>query len=512
MICQNNSIQAKKVVFLSILITFFTFSCQNEEKPDSTYQEVEILGEDDYIEEEGYEDFGMEENILVLEAYLDGPDEWFYTDLPEDSDVNLDYFEYDLIQIIPNIYSEESGFNTKAQTFMVAHAENNFKLYEPYNVGTKTVEVFYDRSKTLKMISYTIIDGLADGLCTVYDPNGDIYIERNYKMGKWISSTTEPFSVDWEFHQDDSYLNIYDTQRAMTTENGVDVIKIMPSKNEGEDNSLYKIIQKASFKNPFTINEVDFTGILRGYNHPKRINEERLYYELNFTDGWLDGDIKIYNDWGDLELHEVFVMGDLDTTIFMSEYEDGVAKPIIYFYPEKDMFVDVKLNFDGRLTHTYPLYHNGWQVYAKTDGTLYDKSKQEYYALYWEGQANQEFKFDEGFVVEGKNTISFLEESLAILGLNRKEANEFIIYWLPQMENNPYNLIHFSSTQYQDMAELTITPKPETLIRVMMVFQPLDSKIDFPEQDLTQLSVQRKGFTVVEWGGKKISKSVQIEL
>jgi len=176
------------------------------------------------------------------------------------------------------------------------------------------------------------------------------------------------------------------------------------------------------------------------------------------------------------------------------------------------MVVDVKLNFDGRLTHTYPLYHNGWQVYAQTDGTLYDKSKQEYYALYWEGQANQEFKFDEGFVVEGKNTISFLEESLAILGLNRKEANEFIIYWLPQMENNPYNLIHFSSEQYEEMAELTITPKPETLIRVMMVFQPLDSKIDFPEQDLTQLSVQRKGFTVVEWGGKKISKSVQIEL
>ena len=32
------------------------------------------------------------------------------------------------------------------------------------------------------------------------------------------------------------------------------------------------------------------------------------------------------------------------------------------------------------------------------------------------------------------------EEALADLGLTRREANEFMVYWLPMMEPNPYNL------------------------------------------------------------------------
>ena len=44
-----------------------------------------------------------------------------------------------------------------------------------------------------------------------------------------------------------------------------------------------------------------------------------------------------------------------------------------------------------------------------------------------------------GFVVEGKDTIKFLEEKLKQLGLTDKEADEFIIYWLPKLENNKYN-------------------------------------------------------------------------
>ena len=75
------------------------------------------------------------------------------------------------------------------------------------------------------------------------------------------------------------------------------------------------------------------------------------------------------------------------------------------------------------------------------------------------------------------------------------------------MENNPYNLIHFSTAEYEEMAKLTITPQPETMIRVMMVFQPLKEPISIKKQDLDALSKSRKGSTVVEWGGKKINKN-----
>ncbi len=191
---------------------------------------------------------------------------------------------------------------------------------------------------------------------------------------------------------------------------------------------------------------------------------------------------------------------------------EETLKPIIYLYPEKTQEITVQLDYDGEFTHTYPKYNNGWKVTAKPDGTLFDTKNQEYYALFWEGTPNKDYTIDEGFVVPGEQTIDFLENTLSKLGLNRKEANEFIIYWLPKMENNPYNLIHFSTTQYEEMARLNITPTPETLIRVMMVFKPLDNPIKIKKQNLNSMGKKRKGFTVVEWGGHPLPKSYSLDL
>jgi hypothetical protein len=48
-----------------------------------------------------------------------------------------------------------------------------------------------------------------------------------------------------------------------------------------------------------------------------------------------------------------------------------------------------------------------------------------------------------------------------------------------------------------------ITPKPDSELRVFMVYKPLKKKIDLPEQKLQPF--ERRGFTVVEWGGSKVS-------
>jgi hypothetical protein len=181
-----------------------------------------------------------------------------------------------------------------------------------------------------------------------------------------------------------------------------------------------------------------------------------------------------------------------------------MAKPVIYLYPTEKQDIHVKLKLKGTMTHSYPSYPaEGWKVNASPDGTLLDQNGQEYYALFWEGTNLNDFTYKEGFVIEGSETVQFLEKSLAELGLNRREANEFIMYWLPQMENNSYNLIHFSTLEYEAEAKLEITPSPVTLIRVMMVWSPLTEKIDILQQDLTKLTKQRSGFTAVEWGGKK---------
>ena len=182
--------------------------------------------------------------------------------------------------------------------------------------------------------------------------------------------------------------------------------------------------------------------------------------------------------------------------------EPAVArKPVIYLYPEEEMDVSVQL-LDGKLTCTYPAYDSGWQVTVTPDGTLTDAQGQTYNYLYWEGETTAKWDMAEGFCVKGADTAAFLEEALEKLGLNRKEANEFIVYWLPLMEPNPYNIISFQAESYTDMAQLQIDPAPDTLIRVFMVWQAADTFTQLPEQELS--APERTGFTVVEWGGAEV--------
>ena len=181
----------------------------------------------------------------------------------------------------------------------------------------------------------------------------------------------------------------------------------------------------------------------------------------------------------------------------------GDAKPVIYLYPEKETEVSVRLDYDGALTCAYPAYDGAWTVTAAPDGTLTDEAGQTYNYLYWEGAAQTEYDFSQGFCVPGADTAAFLEDALSRLGLTRREANEFIVYWLPRMEPNPYNLIAFQADAYTDHARLTVTPEPDSLLRVFMAWKPLEAPADLPAQELP--AFERTGFTVVEWGGAELS-------
>ena len=51
---------------------------------------------------------------------------------------------------------------------------------------------------------------------------------------------------------------------------------------------------------------------------------------------------------------------------------------------------------------------------------------------------------------------------------------------------------------------LEFNKQPDTLIRVAVDFKALDEMVEVKEQQL--ISTERKGFTVVEWGGRNIDK------
>ena len=176
-------------------------------------------------------------------------------------------------------------------------------------------------------------------------------------------------------------------------------------------------------------------------------------------------------------------------------------KPVIYLYPEEKTEVNVEV--DCPLTVTYPAYNNGWTVTADPDGTLTNHADgREYSYLFWEGQGYGEMDFSEGFVVKGEDTVSFLQDKLSEMGMTPREYNEFIVHWLPYMQNNAYNLISFQWENYDESAKLNITPEPDNMLRVFMAFKALNEPGEVPEQELPVLN--REGFTVVEWGGTEV--------
>ena len=184
-----------------------------------------------------------------------------------------------------------------------------------------------------------------------------------------------------------------------------------------------------------------------------------------------------------------------------------IDAPIIYLYDENEREVSVKLNFDGDLTCTYPAYDDtGWSVKTSADGTLTDRNGRSYEYLFFEADLGFTPDTKKGFCVKGEDTAAFLEKALSELGLTEKEANTFIMYWLPQMEKNPYNVICFQKEAYESAVGLDVQPAPDTIIRVNMYFYPSDEYTYIDEQDLSSMNPsveERKGLVLVEWGGEE---------
>ena len=133
--------------------------------------------------------------------------------------------------------------------------------------------------------------------------------------------------------------------------------------------------------------------------------------------------------------------------------------------------------------------------YIEDDGHKY---------LFWDAvNCRTRYDLSKGFCVAGSDTESFLKEKLTYMGLNEQEMNEFIVYWLPLIEHNAYNLISFQGDAYTNSAKLKITPTPDSECRVFMAYVPLENAVAIEPQQLE--TFERNGFTVVEWGGAEVN-------
>lgn len=184
-------------------------------------------------------------------------------------------------------------------------------------------------------------------------------------------------------------------------------------------------------------------------------------------------------------------------------------KPVIYLYPPAPQEIEVKLCYpSGRLTFTHPQYDEsieGWRVKVAPDGTLTDlRDGKEYSYLFWEGESKTHPNYDlrKGFVVRGQDIRTFLQDILPKFGLTAREYNEFIVFWYPRLSKNKYNHIYFAGAEYDASAPLSISPRPDSILRVFMVARAIDRPIEVIAQEIAPF--ERKGFSVIEWGGEEL--------
>ncbi len=178
------------------------------------------------------------------------------------------------------------------------------------------------------------------------------------------------------------------------------------------------------------------------------------------------------------------------------------CKPALYLYPQVSEPINVKINPKGKLNTTIPVYpQTGWNILGNPNGTItYEHTQYDY--LYYEAAIPNSLipKENTGYNVAYKDLKNFFSTLLPKLGLNANEQKQFSDYWLTALPYSPYYIISLVPQQVlNDISPLTISPTPDTLLRVTLNFQPVNTPqtIDLPILP----KIQRTGFVAVEWAG-----------
>jgi uncharacterized protein YdhG (YjbR/CyaY superfamily) len=185
----------------------------------------------------------------------------------------------------------------------------------------------------------------------------------------------------------------------------------------------------------------------------------------------------------------------------------GFAKPMMYFYPKKKTKIQATITYTGEFL-SEETKKQGKKISAtvlvEPDGKLYNIWEANSYSFNkWLQQPERKINWNISnlFVIKWEDTKKFFEKILPEIWLNNTETKDFIEFFEPLMKNNKYNLIHFAKKQYTDNALLEIKPKPDSILRVFMVYKPLKEKINIQKQKISPFV--RTWFVVVEWGGAR---------
>ena len=178
------------------------------------------------------------------------------------------------------------------------------------------------------------------------------------------------------------------------------------------------------------------------------------------------------------------------------------CKPAIYLYPEQEQQTNVIVEPKGEFTLTIPEYPvGGWDVVASPDGTI-TSNGEEFPYLYYEAKI-EDASFDKptkGYVASYSELPGLYASILPKLGLNAKETADFKEYWEKYLPYSPYYFVGVMPVETVDAIEpLSISPEPDSTIRVRVFFEAVPNRIVVDEPEIT--TPVRDGYVAVEWGG-----------
>ncbi|KAK2465868.1 hypothetical protein APHAL10511_001509 [Amanita phalloides] len=257
-----------------------------------------------------------------------------------------------------------------------------------------------------------------------------------------------------------------------------------------------------------------------------------------------------------------------DTTIVLI-HNLKIGKPVIYLYPPASFPVNVNLSLvpSWKFSAIYPLAPVetksttgretiSWDVFAEPDGKLRLSDGLEVSYLYWEAETRAvpgiatppvsrpqtpaldlvvAQRFDPARpVLTPQDSVllrvpadltKYLDQALLAMGLHTEARTSFITYWLPSFVKHEYIALRFlEQSVYESAARLDITPHPDVVTRVFMLFRGVASR-DLAiwteaEQRANDMHVAEWGtiigvnvekmkredlFRVLEWGGMEVA-------
>ncbi|KAG2487520.1 hypothetical protein HYH03_013801 [Edaphochlamys debaryana] len=187
-----------------------------------------------------------------------------------------------------------------------------------------------------------------------------------------------------------------------------------------------------------------------------------------------------------------------------------------------------------------------WRVAARPDGSLAHPGSggREYSYLFWEAMTEgavgveaaaggraavsgrpalpglgptppdlplPDFTPSRSFCVSGAEAEAWLYAALQAFGVPTRERTDFLTFWLPHMAGAPWLLLSFAApSDYQAAAALSVSPAPDALVRVFLMWERLAAPVAACGSLAAEAArvgvLRREGarLAVLEWGGMEV--------